>query len=104
MMGSTLTTISPSSRSLRRSTPCVDGCCGPMLSVISCVPETPPPGSRGLLKSMAVEEEYVPVTIRHLRSRAQGPRQERGDPPGSSPRSLLRLLDDDVLAFAERDE
>src|ERR1700736_6462578 len=35
MMGRQWTTISPSSTSSSRSTPCVDGCCGPMLIVIS---------------------------------------------------------------------
>ena len=31
---STSTTVSPSSVRTRRSTPCVDGCCGPMLMTI----------------------------------------------------------------------
>src|SRR6185436_1011177 len=34
MSGVALTTISPSSTSSRRSTPCVDGCCGPIEIVI----------------------------------------------------------------------
>src|SRR5262245_49911987 len=36
---------SPSARTTKRSTPWVDGCCGPMLSVISSV-TTPPPFAR----------------------------------------------------------
>src|SRR4051812_8160815 len=35
MTGLTPTTVSPSSCMMRRNTPCVLGCCGPMLSVIS---------------------------------------------------------------------
>src|SRR6476661_11250390 len=35
MSGTALTTSSPSRRRSRRSTPCVDGCCGPIDSVIS---------------------------------------------------------------------
>src|SRR6185503_1915582 len=34
MVGSAETTVSPSSSSTRLSTPCVLGCCGPMLTVI----------------------------------------------------------------------
>src|SRR5207249_9527039 len=34
MMGLHATTFSPSSSSATRSTPCVEGCCGPMLSVM----------------------------------------------------------------------
>src|SRR5919199_6007118 len=34
MWGVHLSTVSPSSSSTRRSTPCVEGCCGPMLMVI----------------------------------------------------------------------
>src|SRR5215213_1244436 len=37
MMGSQWTTRSPSRVSLSRSTPCVAGCCGPMLSTMSVV-------------------------------------------------------------------
>src|SRR4051794_16806245 len=41
MTGSALTMTSPSSSRIRRSTPCVDGCCGPMLRVISSVANVP---------------------------------------------------------------
>src|SRR5262245_16303720 len=34
MIGLAASTVSPSSSSATRSTPCVDGCCGPMLSVM----------------------------------------------------------------------
>src|SRR5579883_2637146 len=37
MTGVHSTTVSPSSVSTRRRTPCVLGCCGPMFSTISCV-------------------------------------------------------------------
>src|SRR5262245_55213467 len=37
MIGLALTTVSPSSSSTTRSTPCVAGCCGPMLSVMVSV-------------------------------------------------------------------
>ena len=37
MCGVTSETISPSVRSTNRSTPCVLGCCGPMLTSISSV-------------------------------------------------------------------
>src|SRR5229473_4415660 len=40
MMHSESTTRSPSSFSFTRSTPCVEGCCGPMLSMISSAPST----------------------------------------------------------------
>src|ERR1700754_3768766 len=36
MSGVALTTISPSSTSSRRNTPCVDGCCGP-IEIVICV-------------------------------------------------------------------
>src|SRR5215210_3228078 len=36
MSGVALTTISPSSTSSRRSTPCVEGCCGP-IEIVICV-------------------------------------------------------------------
>src|SRR6266404_1535228 len=34
MSGTALTTVSPSSSSRMRSTPCVDGCCGPIFRTI----------------------------------------------------------------------
>src|SRR5580765_6957527 len=37
MMGFALSTVSPSSSSTTRSTPCVDGCCGPMFRVMVSV-------------------------------------------------------------------
>src|SRR5262245_42586799 len=37
MIGLALTTVSPSSSSTTRSTPCVEGCCGPMFSVMVSV-------------------------------------------------------------------
>src|SRR5206468_3075370 len=37
MVGDAEMTVSPSSSSTRRSTPCVLGCCGPMLTVIVSV-------------------------------------------------------------------
>src|SRR6187431_3245793 len=37
MVGDAEITVSPSSSSTRRSTPCVLGCCGPMLTVIVSV-------------------------------------------------------------------
>src|SRR5262245_48982049 len=37
MVGAHESTVSPSSSSTRRSTPCVLGCCGPMLTVIVSV-------------------------------------------------------------------
>src|SRR3989442_3448978 len=37
MIGLALSTVSPSSSSTTRSTPCVEGCCGPMLSVMVSV-------------------------------------------------------------------
>src|SRR6187399_788076 len=37
MIGLALSTVSPSSSSTTRSTPCVDGCCGPMLRVMVSV-------------------------------------------------------------------
>src|SRR6478672_11586537 len=52
MTTSASTTFSPSSRSTTRSTPCVLGCCGPMLITSSLVsniaPWTVPPVSRAL--------------------------------------------------------
>src|SRR5882762_3618093 len=36
MSGVDLTTISPSSTNSRRSTPCVEGCCGP-IEIVICV-------------------------------------------------------------------
>src|SRR5271168_3695010 len=40
MMHSESTTRSPSSFNFTRSTPCVDGCCGPMFKIISSAPST----------------------------------------------------------------
>src|SRR3984957_15922470 len=40
MMHSESTTRSPSSFSFTRSTPCVEGCCGPMFKIISSAPRT----------------------------------------------------------------
>src|SRR5580658_7067758 len=40
MMHSEAATRSPSSFSFTRSTPCVEGCCGPMLRIISSAPST----------------------------------------------------------------
>src|SRR5215217_208623 len=37
IVGCTVTTVSPSSSNTNRSTPCVLGCCGPMLTVIVSV-------------------------------------------------------------------
>src|SRR5881394_2724210 len=37
MIGRARTTVSPSSSSATRSTPCVEGCCGPMLRVMVSV-------------------------------------------------------------------
>src|SRR5678815_3387741 len=37
MIGFAFSTVSPSSSSTTRSTPCVDGCCGPMLRVMVSV-------------------------------------------------------------------
>src|SRR5881409_2777741 len=37
MIGLALTTVSPSSSSTTRSTPCVEGCCGPMFRVMVSV-------------------------------------------------------------------
>src|SRR5262245_43104143 len=37
MIGLAFTTVSPSSSSTTRSTPCVEGCCGPMLRVMVSV-------------------------------------------------------------------
>src|SRR5215510_9516090 len=37
MIGFAFTTVSPSSSSTTRSTPCVDGCCGPMFRVMVSV-------------------------------------------------------------------
>src|ERR1700735_1515760 len=36
MSGFAVSTVSPSSSRITRSTPCVDGCCGPMFSTIGC--------------------------------------------------------------------
>src|SRR5437667_211044 len=41
MSGSASFMISPSARTTKRSTPCVDGCCGPMLRVMSSVASPP---------------------------------------------------------------
>src|SRR5215471_21467152 len=41
MIGLALTTVSPSSSSTTRSTPCVEGCCGPMLRVMVSVRTVP---------------------------------------------------------------
>src|SRR5215472_13675263 len=44
MSGTALTMVSPSRVSTRRNTPCVDGCCGPML-IVMVSRRTPPPRS-----------------------------------------------------------
>src|SRR6185369_17339696 len=57
MSGMAFTTVSPSSTSSRRSTPCVDGCCGPNETVIS-VSES---GSG--FRSIAIEEVSTTISF-----------------------------------------
>src|SRR5579872_1103080 len=46
MTGVQLTTVSPSRVSTSRSTPCVEGCCGPMFRTISSLRSPPMPCSK----------------------------------------------------------
>src|SRR5262249_5997237 len=55
--GMAFTTVSPSSTSSRRSTPCVDGCCGPSETVIS-VSES---GSG--FRSIAIEDVSTTISL-----------------------------------------
>src|SRR4030066_409376 len=60
MMDSTLRTTSLSTASLSRSTPCVLGCCGPMLRSISLNATVPPLEREVLAQGMALE------VVRHV--------------------------------------
>src|SRR5947209_7114029 len=100
MMGSTSTTISPSSRSFRRKTPCVEGCWGPMLRVMSWVCGAEPSGIVGLAKSTRLMRRPPGTEASHcsphVASRVLGSLR--------SPRSLLLRLVGDVLALAHPDK
>src|SRR4030067_656459 len=60
MIGSTLRTTSLSTANLSRSTPCVLGCCGPMLRLISLNATVPPLEREVLAQGMALE------VVRHV--------------------------------------
>src|SRR5208282_3529870 len=56
--GTALTTFSPSNSSSTRSTPCVEGCCGPMLRTIVLV--VPTAVSTVVMGSESAEQSLVP--------------------------------------------
>src|SRR5215475_9450704 len=63
MIGSAATTRSPSRVSRSRSTPCVDGCCGPMLRTISAVGRPTPPSAPA---TSAAPDPTPTVSLRSL--------------------------------------
>src|SRR5512140_2737986 len=67
-VGSAVTTFSPSSSRTRRNTPCVLGCCGPMLTVIVSVRSS----GMGSLDQLAHYVQYRPVHFLDLRARDAG--------------------------------
>src|SRR6478672_10418740 len=62
MMGSALTIRSPSTTIRRRRTPCVAGCCGPMLSTMSAVAR--PPAPTPTVRAWRVGDEAVVSVMR----------------------------------------
>src|ERR1035437_1687360 len=82
MSGARETIASPSISSTRRSTPCVDGCCGPMLSTIECSPMPPVPwlcasamtsSIPGMIKSGAATGAMEPAFASNLEPRTLNP-------------------------------
>src|SRR5581483_1548920 len=65
-MGLVRRTVSPCSSSMRRSTPCVDGCCGPMLMIIV----SSSPGSVELNSAASVSERRSTAPISRSSSSA----------------------------------
>src|SRR3954451_8265927 len=77
MIGSQLTTRSPSRTNLSRSTPCVDGCCGPMLRTMSLVSRPAPvPTVSSLVSPCIVPRRRVLAAGRRGPGRA-GPDNDR---------------------------
>src|SRR5437870_1671996 len=74
---------SPSARTTKRSTPCVEGCCGPMLRVMSSVARPPSRVSR----CTSTSNPARPISASRL---------QQALPRGRDPVILLRL--DEVLA------
>src|SRR6188508_346732 len=68
IVGSADTMLSPSSSSTSLSTPCVLGCCGPMLTVIVSLRSS---GMRSL-DQLAHRVKHRPVHFLHLRTRGAG--------------------------------
>src|SRR5688500_11373673 len=64
MVGLTETTVSPSSSSTSRSTPCVLGCCGPMLTVIVSVRRS---AIQFLLNQLAHHMQHRCMNLLHAR-------------------------------------
>ena len=81
MTGLHRTTYSPSSSSSRRSTPCVEGCCGPMLMIIvswRISPEAPTSRGPGLILA------HGHVVVRRSTGGMNAPWNRVSTPPSSS--------------------
>ena len=64
MIGLVRSTVSPSSSSIRRSTPWVDGCCGPMLMIIVSSSRRSMSMSSGLMKLPSGSRRTAPTSRR----------------------------------------
>src|SRR5260221_12863911 len=91
MTGVHCTTVSPSSTSTRRNTPCVDGCCGPIFRIISSLRSPPMPsvyrlGSRFGSTAIAYPPMFLArVAFPSARSPPPHPPPARPAPPPPPP-------------------
>src|SRR5213594_1732851 len=87
MTGRQWTTTSPSNWSSRRSTPCVEGCCGPMLTVSSsrasvCCINLPRDGEVDRLRAewlAAAQRMALPVIGQHDALQVRMPREAHAE-------------------------
>ena len=82
MIGLTRSTVSPSSSIIRRSTPWVDGCCGPMLMIIVSPSRSDSGQGTPVIDELALGRAHL---LRALVGLALEPRR----PSGRSGRSSL---------------
>src|SRR5262245_32425449 len=69
--GIALFMTSPSARTTKRSTPCVEGCCGPMLRVMSSVTTPPPFCDRSISTSKPMSPIAAPLYLQQALTRGR---------------------------------
>src|SRR5689334_22345172 len=97
MCGTQRTTVSPSSSSTRRSTPCVAGCCGPML-ISMCSPSSSGSAAGGALRGTRFPASSVASGTRCGRPCASRPVVESST---STVRVFVAMLLSHLLAGAQ---